>query len=201
MEQQRLNKDEIVNYIEKLKQIESDLSSGETEDMSFLNDLNELLGKLNTEFNEQSFNSSSDLIVRVKRLHPNAVIPSYAKLGDAGMDLTITEIKEDNDISISYGYGIAMEIPIGYVGLIFPRSSVRKYDLILSNCVGVIDSGYRGEIMSTFKKIGKFSDEKYKVGEKGAQIIIIPIPKIKLIEADTLTDSERGEGGFGHSGK
>lgn len=198
---QPLGKDEILSYIEKLKELERDLSSGETEDMSFLNDLNELLGRLNTEFNEQSFASSNDLIVRVKRLHPNAVIPSYAKFGDAGMDLTITEIKEDSDTSISYGYGIAMEIPLGYVGLIFPRSSVRKYDLILSNCVGVIDSGYRGELMSTFKKIGKFTDEKYKVGEKGAQIIIIPIPKIKLIEADTLTDSDRGTGGFGHSGK
>ena len=199
MEQQRLNKDEIVNYIEKLKQIESDLSSGETEDMSFLNDLNELLGKLNTEFNEKSFNSSSDLIIRVKRLHKKAVIPTYAKFGDAGMDLTITDIKEETKSSITYGYGIAIEIPVGYVGLIFPRSSIRKYDLILSNCVGVIDSGYRGELMSTFKKYGNFSDEKYNVGDKGAQIIIIPIPKVKLVDSDTLSDSERGTGGFGSS--
>lgn len=201
MSQQPLEKNEILSYIEKLKQIEKDLSSDEVQDDSFLDDLNNLMGRLSKEFNEQSFRSSNDLNVRVKRLHPDAIIPTYAKLGDAGLDLTITEIKEDNDTSISYGYGIAMEIPVGYVGLIFPRSSVRKYDLVLSNCVGVIDSGYRGELMSTFKKIGKFTDEKYKVGEKGAQIIIIPIPKIKLIEADTLTDSDRGTGGFGHSGK
>lgn len=206
MEQQQqhhqpMNKDEILNYIEKLKQFEKDLAEDNVEDNSFLDDLNDLMGKLNKEFSNQALRSSNDLNVRVKRLHPNAVIPTYAKFGDAGLDLTITEIKEDNDSSISYGYGIAMEIPIGYVGLIFPRSSIRKYDLILSNCVGVIDSGYRGELMSTFKKIGTFYDEEYKVGDKGAQIIIIPIPKIKLIEADTLTDSERGTGGFGHSGK
>lgn len=198
----QLDKDEILNYIERLKQIEKDLSSDEIEDNgSFLDDLNNLMGKLNKEFNEHSFNSSSDLNVRVKRLHKKSVIPTYAKFGDAGLDLTITEIVENNDFSVTYGFGLAFEIPVGYVGLIFPRSSVRKYDLILSNCVGVIDSGYRGEIMATFKKITGMKEEIYNVGEKGAQIIIIPIPKVKLIETDTLTDSERGTGGFGHSGK
>lgn len=197
-----LNKDEIVGYIEKLRRIENDISSDKNEDMSFLNDLNELLGRLNTEFNEQSFNSSSDLILRIKRLHPNAVIPSYAKFGDAGMDLTITEVKEEDEESISYGFGIAMAIPLGYVGLIFPRSSVRNYKLILSNCVGVIDSGYRGEIMATFKKTMNYlSTKRYHVGDRGAQIIIIPIPKVKVVEVDILEDSERGTGGFGHTGK
>lgn len=196
-----MNKSEIVNYIDKLKQLEQDLSSGETEDMSFMDDLNGLLGKLTTEFSERSYNTSSDLIIRSKRLHPNAVIPSYSKDGDAGMDLTIVDIKEEDIESITYGFGIALEIPKGYVGLIFPRSSVRNYKLILSNCVGVIDSGYRGEIMSTFKKTMNFLDtKKYKIGDRGAQIIIIPIPKVKIVEVDTLTDSERGEGGFGHSG-
>lgn len=200
-QQQSLSKDEIVNYIDKLKQIEKDLSNDEVEDYSFLDDLNNLMGKLNNEFTNQSVNPTSDLKIRVKRLHSDAVIPTYAKFGDAGMDLTITEIKEESEHSITYGFGIAMEIPVGYVGLIFPRSSVKNYDLLLSNCVGVIDSGFRNEIMAVFKKIGYFINGSYKVGERGAQIIIIPIPKIKMIEVDNLTDSERGMGGFGSTGK
>lgn len=204
---QPLDKDEIIGYIQKLKQLESDLSSGETEDMSFLTDLNNILGRLSTEYKEIEFNSTSDLIVRTKRLHPNAVIPSYSKDGDAGMDLTITEIKTYNEKQITYGFGIAMEIPVGYVGLIFPRSSVKNYELILSNCVGVIDSGYRGEIMSTFNKTNemvngrRYNATEYKIGDRGAQIIIIPFPKVRFVESEELTNTERNTGGFGHTGK
>jgi len=85
--------------------------------------------------------------------------------------------------------------------LVFPRSSVRNQDLILSNSVGVIDSGYRGEIQATFKKTNGLDSIKYKVGERGAQIIIIPYPKVTIIESDELSDTERGEGGFGSTGK
>jgi dUTP pyrophosphatase len=198
----QLSKDEIVGYIERLKQLENDLSSGEMEDTSFLNDLNHILGRLSTEYKEMEVNSTSDLLVRVKRLHPNAVIPSYSKDGDAGMDLTIVDVKEDDIESITYGFGIAMEIPKGYVGLIFPRSSVRNYKLILSNCVGVIDSGYRGEIMATFKKTMNFLDtKKYHIGDRGAQILILPYPKVRMVESEDLTNTERNTGGFGHTGK
>jgi len=84
--------------------------------------------------------------VNIKRLHENATIPFYAKESDAGMDLVITDIKGETEWDISYGFGISMEIPEGFMGLVFPRSSIRKTDLILSNSVGVIDAGYRGEI-------------------------------------------------------
>lgn len=198
---QPLDKDEILGYIQKLKQLESDLSSGGTEDLSFLDDLNNILGRLSTEFKENEFNSTSDLIVRAKRLHPNAVIPSYSKDGDAGMDLTITDIKTNDKSQITYGFGIALEIPKGYVGLIFPRSSIRNYELILSNCVGVIDSGYRGEIISSFKKTTGILSESYGIGDRGAQIIIIPFPKVRFVESESLTNSERNDGGFGHTGK
>ena len=80
--------------------------------------------------------------IKIKKLHPSAIIPSYAKAGDAGLDLTITGIK-DESFQVTYGFGIALEIPEGYVGLVFPRSSIKKTELILSNSVGVIDSGYR----------------------------------------------------------
>ncbi len=152
--------------------------------------------------------------VKIKKLNPNAVIPKYAKIGDAGMDLVATTIIKDTPEQITYGMGIALEIPEGFVGLIFPRSSVRKTGLDLSNAVGVVDSGYRGELQATFNKIfggERFYDETkntedtsndfYKVGDRIAQIMIIPYPPIEFVEVEELSDSERGEGGFGSTGK
>ena len=139
--------------------------------------------------------------VKIKKLNPNAVIPSYAKAGDAGMDLVATSVISDTPEQITYGMGIALEIPEGFVGLIFPRSSVRKYDLVLSNCVGVCDSGYRGELQATFKKTNGLDSLSYKVGDRIAQIMIIPYPPIEFMEVEQLSDSERGEGGFGSTGK
>ena len=89
--------------------------------------------------------------VKIKKTHKDAVIPRYAKAGDAGLDLTATSISYDEYGNICYGTGLAFEIPEGYVGLIFPRSSNCKKDIILTNCVGVIDSGYRGEVSFKFK--------------------------------------------------
>ena len=139
--------------------------------------------------------------VRIKKLKENAVIPTYAKDGDAGMDLVATRIISNTTFDVSYGTDLAMEIPNGFVGLVFPRSSIRKYELVLSNSVGVIDSGYRGEIQATFKKTNGQDSFKYNTGERGAQIIIMPHPNIELIEFKDLSSSERGEGGFGSTGK
>jgi len=142
--------------------------------------------------------------VNIKRLHENAVIPSYAKDGDAGMDLVATRIISETTTDVTYGTGLAMEIRDGFVGLVFPRSSIRKYDLALTNCVGVIDSGYRGEIQATFKKTNWLKgneSEKYQIGDRIAQIIIIPHPQIEFYEVDELNNTERGEGGFGSTGK
>jgi dUTP pyrophosphatase len=140
-------------------------------------------------------------LVKVKKLDSSAVVPTYSKVGDAGMDLTITREIENTTFSVSYGFGIAMEIPKGFVGLIFPRSSIRNQDLILSNCVGVIDSGYRGELQATFKKTYGLDSIKYKVGERGAQIVILPYPTIYMTEVPELSNTERGDGGFGSTGK
>ena len=152
--------------------------------------------------------------VKIKKLNPNAVIPTYAKPGDAGMDLVATSIISDTPEQITYGMGIALEIPEGFVGLIFPRSSVRKTGLDLSNAVGVCDSGYRGELQATFNKVfggDRFYDETklteitshdfYKVGDRIAQIMIIPYPPIEFMEVEELSDSERGDSGFGSTGK
>jgi dUTP pyrophosphatase len=129
-------------------------------------------------------------------------IPSYAKDGDAGLDLIATSIKvvDNKEFGyIEYGTGLQLEIPYGYVGLIYPRSSISNTGLILSNGVGVIDSGYRGEIKVRFKYI---KDTKtYSVGEKIAQLIIIPYPKIEFEKVDELSETDRGDNGFGSTGK
>jgi dUTP pyrophosphatase len=141
--------------------------------------------------------------VKIKKVNSLAQIPSYAKDGDAGMDLIATSIISDTPTQITYGLGVALEIPKGFVGLVFPRSSIRKTRLQLSNSVGVIDSGYRGELQATFNKINNnsVSENDYKVGDRVAQIMIIPHPPIEFEEADELSDTERGEGGFGSTGK
>lgn len=162
--------------------------------------------------------------VKIKKLHENAVIPTYAKNGDAGMDLTATSKSYDDHGNVVYGTGLAFEIPDGYVGFLFPRSSNTKKDLILGNSVGVLDSSYRGEVAFKFKPDFNFwdydyssdnlyfesaSDQKrgwaveadfYNIGERIGQIIIMPYPKIEFIEVNELEDSERGDGGFGSSG-
>ena len=140
------------------------------------------------------------LKVNFKRLNSFASTPSYAKEGDAGMDLTATTIINEEVFSITYGVGIAVEIPEGYVGLIFPRSSIRNYDLTLTNSVGVIDSGYRGEIQCTFIKRRGVASKVYDVGDRIVQMMIVPYPKVVFQETIELSITERGEGGFGSTG-
>ena len=145
--------------------------------------------------------------VKIKKLNKNAVIPSYAKPGDAGLDLTAIsyDYKADIDCHV-YGTGIAVEIPEGYVGLVYPRSSNRKTDAYMTNHVGIIDSGYRGEIMISFKtrdyKEGQIPQlfKPYEVGNKIAQLIIVPYPKIEFKVVDELSTTERGENGHGSTG-
>ncbi len=136
--------------------------------------------------------------IKVKKLHKDTIIPSYAKEGDAGMDLTAVSVEFTQDY-VSYKTGLAIEIPYGYVGLLFPRSSNSKKDMILSNSVGVVDSGYRGEIELRFKiiKNTKDSHSLYNIGDRVGQLIILPIPHINLVESDSLSTSVRGEDGFG----
>ena len=134
--------------------------------------------------------------VKIKKLREEAIIPKYAHQGDAGMDI-VAIWKKENEKYLEYGTGLSFEIPEGYVMLIFSRSSVSNKDLILANCVGVLDSGYRGELIFRFKKIG---NEVYQVGDRIGQIIILPHPKIEFEEADALQESARGEGGWGSTG-
>ena len=137
--------------------------------------------------------------VKVMKLDAAAIVPKYAKPGDAGMDLYAVSQKFDDHGNYVFGTGLAMEIPEGHVGLIFPRSSISKTAHSLRNAVGVIDSGYRGEIMMKFD-INTHNSPVYNVGDRIAQIIIMPYPQIEFEEVFELADSERGSGGFGSTG-
>lgn len=169
--------------------------------------------------------------VKIKKLSENAVIPSYAKNGDAGLDLTATSRVYDEFGNVSYGTGLAFEIPKGYLGLLFPRSSNCKKDLILSNSVGILDNSYRGEVSFKFKPSPVFYDDAeapegklgvdslvfdtivfptaenfiptqvYEIGDRIGQLLIIPYPEIEFVESDELSETERGEGGYGSTGR
>lgn len=184
--------------------------------------------------------------IKFKKLTPNAVIPTKAHVTDAGLDLVATSRVFDEHGCVVYGTGIAVEIPKGYAGLVFPRSSNAKKDLIMSNSVGIIDSGYRGEITAKFRPALLFVDKDgigrnindylgtatedlstqevtfhgrnenypdvgigykpfpprcYEVGERMAQLVIIPYPEVEFEETVTLSDSDRGTGGYGSTGK
>lgn len=172
--------------------------------------------------------------VKIKRLSEKAVIPQYAKYGDAGLDLVATSKSYDENGNVVFGTSLAFEIPKGCVGLLFPRSSNAKKDLLLSNSVGVLDSGYRGEVMFKFKKqmnnersalntivavqlmaeikddfkrLGLLNEDdieeflEYQIGDRIGQLIIMPYPQIEFEEVDKLSDSDRGNGGYGSTGK
>jgi dUTP pyrophosphatase len=147
--------------------------------------------------------------IKIKKLHPDAVIPTYAHIGDAGMDLTAisrTWKYSDGGGYYEYGTGLSIEIPTGYVGLIFPRSSQSDVNQVLTNHVGVIDSKFRGEIKARFKYVYHAVNELnhdfdiYEVGERIAQLIILPFPQIEFEEVTELSETIRGTGGFGSTG-
>lgn len=156
--------------------------------------------------------------VLIKKMEPYAVIPTYAHDDDAGLDLTAIRVEKDKYGNIVYHTGLAFGIPKGYVGLLFPRSSNAKTDLRLTNCVGVIDSGYIGEVTMKFrpeakafswvKKLQRFlgfniDDEPkvYEVWDRIGQLIIMPYPKIELVQTNELSETARGTGSYGSSGR
>lgn len=181
--------------------------------------------------------------IRFKKLTENAVKPKKAHPTDAGFDLVATSRVFDKYGTVTYGTGLAVEIPEGYAGFIYPRSSIFKYDLALSNSVGVIDASYRGEIMAKFRPTLVFVDKDsvgdkfegtdqtdldtqevtfngrdnsypdipsgcqsfkprvYEVGDRICQLIIMPYPEIEFDEADELSESDRGAGGYGSTGR
>jgi dUTP pyrophosphatase len=141
------------------------------------------------------------MLVKIKKLQESAVIPSYSKIGDAGLDLTATSISYNNGLFLEYGTGLAIEIPEGFGGFIFPRSSISNYNLTLCNSVGVVDSNFRGEIKLRFKT--PYNNQRYReynIGDRIGQLVILPVPKIEFELTEELKETIRGSSGFGSSG-
>lgn len=143
------------------------------------------------------------MTLKIKRLTEDAIMPIRAYNGDAGIDLTCTsitqEINECGQLILVYHTGLAVEIPEGYVGLLFQRSSVSNKSISMTNAVGVIDSGYRGEIMGKFRSTTDVVPAIYKPGERFAQLVIVPFLDVKIEESADLEETERGDGGYGSS--
>lgn len=141
------------------------------------------------------------MTLKFKKLSDKAVMPVRAHKSDAGLDLTATSvtttINECGQLMLVYHTDLAVEIPEGYVGLLFPRSSIYKKSLQQTNSVGVIDAGYRGELMVVFKTTTDVIPAVYKEGDRFAQLVIVPIPELEVVEAEELSTSDRGENGYG----
>ena len=142
--------------------------------------------------------------LKFKRLKDRAVLPIRGTKGAAGIDLTCTDIttalNEANQLMMVYHTDLAVEIPEGYCGLLIPRSSIWKKSLWLTDNVGVIDSDYTGELMAVMKATTDTVPAIYKPGERFCQLVIIPIPEYTITEVVNLTETERGDGGFGSTG-
>ena len=167
--------------------------------------------------------------LKLKKLYEDVPTPKYATNGSAGLDLTAMSRFYDKDCNVCYGTGIAVEIPEGYVGLLFPRSSITKKDILVKNSVGVIDSDYRGEIVlkcapslgfanydgnddtrygintdqdyfDSVTYLDDNSNNHYNIGDKCCQLVIVPIPKVVIHLVDELSETERGINGYGHTG-
>lgn len=136
--------------------------------------------------------------VNIKKLRSSAKVPTKAHKSDAGMDLYVSRCAIENGLFVCHS-DIAFEIPEGYVGLVFARSSVSNMGLVVANSVGVIDSGYRGEVSVRFKVDGWF--RRYMVGDKFAQMVIMPYPEVEFNVVDELSESDSGEGGYGSTGR
>jgi dUTP pyrophosphatase len=137
--------------------------------------------------------------IKFVKLDPNAQTPFQATVGSAGFDLVATSKTRIGNNLVSYGTGIAVEIPNGYVGLLYPRSSCYKAGMLLTNCVGVIDSDYRGEVKAVFS--AEFWNKEYNPGDRIAQLIIQKLPAVEYVEVQELSQTERGAGGYGSTGQ
>lgn len=134
--------------------------------------------------------------VAVQRVHERAVLPTYAHASDACFDLTAASSIVQGGQQI-IDTGLIFAIPEGYVGLVFPRSSISHVTgLVLANSVGVIDAGYRGTVQLRFRG----TEPYYQVGQRCGQMLIIPVPHIVLQEVTTMAETDRGQGGFGSTG-
>lgn len=148
--------------------------------------------------------------VKIKKLNPNAIIPTQGSDKAAGYDLYVCDERMNDGVALAISpgenallrTGLAMAIPDGYYGAIYARSGLAtKQHLRPANCVGVVDSDYRGEIMVALHNDSQYETRFVNNGDRVAQLIIAPYLSAEFDETDELDDTDRGAGGFGHTGK
>jgi dUTP pyrophosphatase len=138
----------------------------------------------------------------VRRLDPQAVVPTRAHADDAGLDLhSVEEGVLEPGCRASVRTGISLEIPFGCAGLVLPRSGLaERHGIALVNAPGLIDAGYRGEIRVLLLNTDQHEPFTVSVGDRIAQLVVVAVESPEVIEVEKLTASERGAGGFGSSG-
>ncbi len=145
------------------------------------------------------------MIIKYKKLYPYAKPPFRAHFDDAGADLTAASMLWNGEYKVmEYGTGLAFEIPSGYYAELKPRSSIYKTGMILSNSTGTLDASYRGEVLAKFYFVDNNESEKfYMIGDRIIQMVIPGVDPREIVfkEVETLTDTERGDCGYGSSGK
>lgn len=142
--------------------------------------------------------------VKIKKIHPDAKVPVYGSKGAACFDLyaaRIIDIADDIELTVTYGTGLQFEVPEGHVMMIYSRSGHGfKHGITLVNSTGVIDADYRGEVCVKLRKTRIDMYGIPDVGERIAQAMILPVEQVAFEEVDELSNTERGEGGFGSTG-
>ena len=140
--------------------------------------------------------------LRVQRLDPRAVLPTRAYAHDAGLDLyALDGVTLAPGERVSVRTGVAVEIPEGQAGLVLPRSGLAaRHGIALVNAPGLIDAGYRGELQVLLLNTDRDTPCTLAAGDRIAQLVLISVATPAVVEVDALTDTERGQGGFGSSG-
>ena len=147
--------------------------------------------------------------IKIKKLHPDAIVPTYGTDGAAAFDLYACVVGDDRDRayiahgeSVEVDTGLAFEVPDGYAMFIYSRSGHGFVDDVrLANCVGVIDSDYRGPVQVKLTADAGSGGFGVCVGDRIAQAVILPVPRVEFEVVDTLAPTARGTGGFGSTGK
>jgi dUTP pyrophosphatase len=138
-----------------------------------------------------------------RRLDPDAILPERAHPGDAGFDLrSIADVEVGPGERAMIGTGVAVAVPDGHAGLVLPRSGLAsKHGLTLANAPGLIDSGYRGEVICSVVNLDPQESVKIARGDRIAQLVVVEVPQLRPRWVDELPPSSRGEGGFGSTGR
>jgi dUTP pyrophosphatase len=137
--------------------------------------------------------------VPFKRLHPDAQLPTAQHPGDAGLDLyTVADVEVAAGERTMVPTGVAVAIPEGHAGLVLPRSGLAsRSGLTLSNAPGLIDAGYRGEVICAMVNLDRETPVSIAKGDRIAQLVVVAIPEVKSTWAERLTETSRGQAGFG----